>query len=140
MREILFRGKRIDNGEWVYGCYVNQLNKPIIFEKETEWHHYVDENTLGQFTGLKDKNGTNIFEGDIVEFESHGYIPSTYKGVVVFHEGSYCIEWKSKYFGDTGFHRIGEVDEWQDMSASGKITYTYEVIGNIYDNPELLEV
>ena len=143
MREILFRGKRIENGEWVYGCYVNQENKHIIFEKESTWHHYIDKNTLGQYTGLKDKNGTKIFEDDIVEvtikYEEYDwdgkYKKYTQKliGKVIYEKNAFVINSKTR--------TLDFIDKkYVEIQRDG-ITYyyTYKVIGNIHDNSELLE-
>ena len=113
MREIEFRAKQ-DN-KWFYGCYVNQKNKHVIFEKESTWHHYIDENTLGQYTGLCDKNGTKIFEGDIVR------ISDWFIDVVIFTNGCFCMKEQIMHYEFT----------YQDFE-------TIEVIGNIHDNPELL--
>ena len=97
----------------------------------------VNPETVGQFTGMPDKNGKGIFEGDIVKFTSNPFEHS-YVGEVVFHNGAFCIKykvWKTRI----DYHRIGKTDTWQDMGASGEVTYSYEIIGNIHDNPELLE-
>lgn len=81
MREILFRGKRIDNGEWVYGQYAYLLNartkdgepiKHMIFDG-TPFGQTVDPSTVGQYTGLTDKNDKKIFEGDILKWDSDEY-------------------------------------------------------------------
>ena len=135
MREILFRGKIIDNGEWAYGCYVEaeKLDKSgteyFIIEKNADGSsHMVIPETVGQYTGLNDKNGTRIFDGDIVETSKYGYENvkgQNYNGkdrfVVQFSDGTYVLENKRRRFclrPDSGV----------------------EIIGNIHDNPELLEV
>lgn len=148
MREILFRGKRKDNGEWETGFLVIVRGgcsdeKIYIADKMTGYHTPIIPETVGQYTGLKDENGTKIFEGDVVEFESHGYIPNIERGVVIFKNGYFGIEYISdvarKYNWGGTVHQIGTTTEWKDMGAGGVITYTYEKIGNIHDNPELLK-
>ena len=148
MREILFRGKRKDNGEWVVGYLLIGANgNPYIIPLEIARYvhsgdtcvgtfYLVDPSTVGQLTGLTDKNGKKIFEGDVVKFTDSpfGY---SYTGAVCFNEGSFCI--KYEYWKKEKFHRIGQTDKWQDMGASGVVTYQYEILGNIHDNPELLE-
>ena len=123
MRDILFRGKRTDNGKWVYGllCRVGDTYANIR-RMDTGFLYSVLTNTIGQFTGLTDKNGRKIFEGDIVK-TSHG--GSTYYAK---------IEWDSGSFWVTN-HDI------QMPNYISEVSRTYlEIIGNIYDNPELLEV
>nr|DAU12512.1 MAG TPA: YopX protein [Caudoviricetes sp.] len=123
MREILFRGKRVDNGEWVFGDLEhNGKNVP----KWVNGNEIVPE-TVGQFTGLTDKNGKKIFEGDIVkgdlglgygDNENHiAYIEYQEDGM------SFCLV---------------EILE-EDFGKCAEISDDLEVIGNIYDNPELLE-
>ena len=147
MREILFRARRIDNGKWVEGAPYQEY---VEFWQEWEWfiqtkhpltnvpylHLEIDRKTICEFTGLTDKNGKKIFEGDVVKFTDSpfGY---SYTGAVCFNEGSFCI--KYEYWKKEKFHRIGQTDKWQDMGASGVVTYQYEILGNIHDNPELLE-
>ena len=123
MRDILFRGKRTDNGEWVYGllCRVGDTYANIV-EKSTEVMCTVLTNTIGQCTGVTDKNGNEIFEGDIVK-TSHG--GSTYYAKIEWDDGSFWVT----------NHDI------QMPSYISEVSKTYlEVIGNIHDNPELLEV
>lgn len=148
MREILFRGMSQHTDEWVHGWYQPPIRNygaaiTIIADDGYFEDIRVRPETIGEFTGLLDKKGKKIFEGDIVELESHGYIPTLDRGVVIFKDGCFGIEYQSdvaRRFGwEKTFHRIGTISEWRDMGASGTITYTYEVIGNIYDNPELLE-
>ncbi len=160
-RKIKFRAKRLDSGKWVYGDYLNAqaeevnvhlIAKTFIIGIDSDGTHMqctaqvypIDIETLGQFTGLADKYDEEIYEGDIVEFENHGYSREKEKGTVIFKDSCWGIDFLSnirrKYGGGNLFHRIGQIDEWQDMGASGIITYTYEAIGNIHDNPELLNV
>ena len=127
-REILFRGKRADNGEWVYGYLIGNnviVGEVVDFDDDyltTEFWHKVDPETVGQFTGLTDKNGTKIFEGDIVRFYDDSEDELT-NGVVVCNADfcSFCVSMK-------GHEDVMLMAHWQ-----------YEVIVNIYDNLELLK-
>lgn len=128
MREILFRGKRLDNDEWVEGFYStvyfgNGREPAIIPDEEFKWEPFrVNPETVGQYTGLTDKNGKKIFEGDIVKY---GNSPC----LVVFEQRN-----GTAYFGIV----ISEIETYGFGNyASPDVV---EVIGNIYDNPELLEV
>lgn len=135
MKEILFRGKRIDNDEWVYGflrCrnYIDVWTPHTWKEEDGSTGEYatvesyqVDPETVGQYTGLTDKNGKKIFEGDIVKF-SHPAFNKRRIGVISYemNEAGFVLRYKGNYCW------IAYIDEF------------YEVIGNVYNNPELLEV
>ena len=124
MRNIRFRGKRLDNGEWVYGYYVYQpaFNEGQIYawtkdyadlEKPVE----VDPATVGQYTGLKDKNGKDGYEQDTVR-------RGLSIGIIKFDQGHFYIDWGKN------------PENWSDT------IYVHlpdsEIIGNVHDNPELL--
>ena len=133
MREILFRGKCNEvgkyNGQWIEGFYVEDDTKPIIVRGTGPWFGYFCEpNSIGQYTGLTDKNGKKIFDGDILKIyegsEDDGYkIRKVYS-----YGGVLCVDY--------------ETSEW-DFNALAFLdsdnVFTFEVIGNIHDNPELLE-
>lgn len=116
-REILFRGKEKTNGEWVFGHFYesrgNGKNVYRIYKWQTFKHYTVDPETVGQYTGLTDRNGTKIFEGDIVLW-------CGIKGIVVWEGHKFYV--KSNLL-------------W-DFSDDDCI----EVIGNIHDNAELLNI
>ena len=139
MREILFRGKRTDNGEWVEGYYTKQSNH-ACFAHELKYQHFIFKDvcldfnlgglqefeiipeTVGQYTGLTDKNGVRIFEGDIVERVSDGE-----RAVISWLKYSAC-------FGLSFDGWCCGFDNYDDNLPSN-----FEVIGNIHDKPELLE-
>lgn len=132
MREILFRGKRIDNGEWVEGKGFLQEGFTCWLygklEREQDWFDdwvKVDPSIAGQYTGLKDKNGRRIFEGDICQHEKTG------RTVSVSWHGTMAVYVWSKRIEDSNLFDFGELFRVHDK---------YVVIGNIHDNPELLEV
>ena len=115
MREILFRGKRADNGEWTEGYFFKSWDKVFLLWGMTGDCPNMEEvipETVGQFTGLCDKNGKKIFEGDIVES------PNGTQGF---------IEWQN---AECAF-LVNIGDDWQTMDDC-----PYEVISNIYDNTE----
>ena len=132
MREILFRGKRADNGAWVEGAFClkdcdepfgDLVDRPSIIKYDPPcdgfWYR-VDPETVGQFTGLTDKNGKKIFEGDLVKAERicNG---DAWVGNVVWWNGCFAIQGvKDK--------NVPAIDLFRG----------YAVIGNIHDNPELL--
>ena len=135
MREILFRGKRIDNGEWLEGNIIINHDFVAIMSYSgcQYWHDIIKVNssTVGQFTGLTDKNGKKIFEWDILQhYDDSPYAGIEEKGAVFWDEVFLCFRRTS----NGGFHH-GKVDTYR-LSAK----CDYEVIGNIHDNPELLEV
>lgn len=132
MREILFRGKRVDNGEWETGSLVisrmgTSEEKIFIADKMTTYHTPVIPETIGQFTGLTDKNGTKIFEGDIVEYEAGGKLRI---GRVFFSDfrSSFSVT-----AGKNGSARINN-----DLFNYIQNRNSVAVISNIYDTPELI--
>lgn len=139
MRGILFRGKRIDNGEWVYGDLVQSPACCIfqIYEQDVCGDNFsVDPSTIGQYTGLTDKNGKKIFEGDIVHYI---YDSGKENGWKV--DQNSIIKWDFSGFymdGIFGSNKYACRSGWLEniVCNGGKF---FEVIGNIHDNPELLE-
>lgn len=143
MREILFRGKRLDTGEWVESMslarcigeqpedvtyYIgsrqpalmgfNEQGDILLAETHGDCLFYkIDPETIGQFTGLTDKNGKRIFEGDILDV--NGY--------------AYACRW------DEGNVEFGLYNKYESIGIAYIGAFNSEVIGNIHDNPELLD-
>ena len=143
MREILFRGKRTD-GQWIYGGLLkvtydgNTYN--LIFadnflfvfgEAKAMEHACVDPATVGQFTGLTDKNGQKIFEGDIVRVLGNQQVDDwknvDYVALIAFLDGGFCA-----IDGTVEEHGLRRY-------ALARMDFSLEIIGNQFDNPELLE-
>ena len=127
MSEILFRGKRKDNGEWVKGSFWDEIPGKLggIAQYGSCCFHNVDLTTVGQFTWLTDKNGKKIFDGDILQSWSDYHQNYYYQGVVRYGEfNCSCCDGVYGWYLDGG-----DIRHIED----------YEVCGNIHDNPELLE-
>ena len=122
MREILFRGKRVDNGEWFKGFYGKSGEKAYIIYDNDIAVAYVSmkeviPETVGQYTGLTDKNGKKIFEGDICKHRSN------YSGLYIISVVTYTD---------------GQFLAMSDNNCGFNLSDRLEIIGNIHDNPELL--
>ena len=125
MREILFRGKRPDNGEWARGFLVNMFGASHIIDKDDENTSYeVIQETVGQYTGMKDKNGKRIFEGDVAKVLQGKDKDIAYVG---FENGAFML-----------YPKTGNIYE-RTLWSYWYNDWDVEVIGNITDNPELLE-
>lgn len=132
MRDILFRGKRIDNGKWVYGFYSrselgHHISPSAYCGLATSTSYNVISKTVGQFTGVFDKNDNKIFEGDIVRYM---FNDNDYLAIVEYCElsPSFLLRRTPERFGcDVEF----------DFSKGGMCRL--EIVGNIHDNPELLK-
>ena len=124
MREILFRGKTSD-GEWVEGFYLytNENTQPVIIDMECCSNVIIPE-TIGQYTGLTDKNGVRIFEGDIL----CGFLDEDYPE----HKTIVTVEWYE-------YRWVTRQGNYHPDSFEESDTDWFEVIGNIHDNPELLK-
>ena len=129
MREMLFRGKRVDNGEWEYGCVVEDWSKkntkPNIKIHNNIGKFAVIPETVGQYTGLCDKNGKKVFEGDIVidkyDKEKFGFV-----GIVIYNPTLTQFQIYS--------------DKQPDYVVNlGSRRQSVKVLGNIHDNPELVK-
>lgn len=123
VRSIKFRGKDIIHNEWIYGGLAEDKNENVVILPKNNWQKggCVDKDTIGQFTGLYDKNGKEIYEGDIV-------LHKTYHGekscVVRFECGAFIV----------GYHEGSSTKRTPML-----INKSCVLIGNIHDNPELIK-
>ena len=136
MREIIFRGKRLDNGEWAYGSLFVGFKKCYICPEAIAMYNFdgalclggfieVDPSTVGQYTGLKDKHGKKIFEGDI--------LGSRYDNLYLDDVAIEVVKWFRN-----GWYIQQENNLPDALCEYGVLPYS-EVIGNIHDNLELLK-
>lgn len=144
MRESCFRGKRIPHGEWVNGFFCKHDTVKVCFTTDDPKSKYlivmdgfcdwgfepplqgveVDPDTVGEFSGKHDKNDRRIFEGDIVDGLFRFTTPL--RAVCAFKDGAFGLAWTH-----------GGVDHFSAFTSICNVEY--EVVGNIYDNPEMLE-
>lgn len=135
MREILFRGKPINNGKWVFGCYYKQLefygdkvddhiiitsHEDLSYDQQLDYCDVKPE-TVGQFTGLTDKNGRKIFEGDIVRCIRTMCDEKEMVGHIVYDDCCFSVK-----------------ENKTPNQPAMDLCDDFEVIGNIHDNPELI--
>ena len=141
MREILFRGKQVSDGEWIEGYVFPQVidggyaplcitTEPICANDYSEilgdWA-IVDSSTVGQYTGLTDKNGKKIFEGDIIKIVPYCDYTDDYSISKVYsYNGTLCVDYHGDDFDSTALGFL------EDYLPDG----VFEVIGNIHDNPD----
>ena len=138
MRKIKFRGKRTDNGEWIYGDLIQNVDCVKIREQEKDVKHIaksfeIDPETIGQYTGLTDKNGTMIWEGDIVK-ATVSY-NNAFQDRVDVKTNIYEIKYHEKY---CYFYLARKQN---NLLFDGNWSYNLkeiEVIGNIHDNSKEL--
>lgn len=179
MREILFRGKRKDNGKWVYGflvmnkCSKNENGRLVYYTRpeiipigeigeadydgDGNYYEYtVIPETVGQYTGLTDKNGKKIFEGDILkqkttpefakvnsfDWECYGIVRFGYYDWDEGEAGRASMGWYIKHLKSVSIkpknYLVGHIQAGLNQSDILNKYYPMEVIGNIHDNPELL--
>ena len=139
MIDVKFRGKRIGNNEWVYGSLIIQDKYYIVPEGWTGYPaDMMDEvlpETVGQYAGFKDKNGKEVYRGDVVDFkygerfcendENQGYLKvKLYRSIVMFKNGEFFPHPQMVYIEHC----------WYSYKY-----FDFEVVGNIYDDPELKE-
>ncbi len=133
MRDIIFKAKRRDNKKWIEGYYCKYGDNDCIIEPTTfglaKGIGVIPE-TVGQYTGLNDKNGKKVFEGDIVKCTDTTYDYS-FKAVVVFGNPNGEYSWGFQLKRISGASANTDILLWFDMDDVGACT---EVVGNIYDN------
>ena len=126
MREIKFRGKKFCQDEWIYGSLITRGERGAdgnFIDTGRGECYPLQQDTICQYTGLKDKNGKEIYEGDIVHLDAW----SPYAMQIIFLEGAFCLADKDgHYLGDIHYIHHAEVEQCT-------------ILGNIHDNPELLK-
>jgi len=149
-KEIKFKGKRVDNDEWVFGYFftvdIDDKNRFFIIPfssycgKEVtigELQVEIKKETLCQFTNKNDNNGNNIFDGDIVTYDGTPYLVNALKatGVIVNHKGSWALKYKASYKTSDG----RDYYNYYQFSCEDFFDRKSIIIGNIFDNPNLLQ-
>lgn len=142
-REIKFRGKELKSGEWIYGDLHVLCDNPHIHTARSHYPYagqrgFVDDKTIGQFTGLRDKSGREIYEGDIVVRHEIAFGRDSLGTVRYDLDKAMFVLFCKKVYG---IYRLPLVrfESFDDGKCTISETYEYEVVGNVYDNPELLD-
>lgn len=151
-REIIFKAKRIDNGEWVEGCLVIDHSRSNLFEYRMQpvesgvlYAPPINPETICQYTGLTDKNGNRIWENDIANANSRDRI---WKNAIANTDSNVCVQIKFGKYSDgfttwkyhQGFY-MAFSDKGRDFYRN-ELGYWHnkiEIVGNIFDNPELVK-
>ena len=142
MREILFRGKQKENGEWIYGGIYSNNDEYFIINDSLPVNELgsvcngvpINPETVGQYTGLKDKNGKMIFDGDIIRYTTHsGYLMKSFDGAIIWDNEYAC-------FGITMPDLVFPMHLCNIDCIEDDFIKHCEVIGNIHNNPELIKL
>ena len=147
MRDIIFRGKRLYNGEWEYGDLLQYDDGSVCIGVHSKNYTddgfnsgqyrriaLVDEDTVGQYTGLQDKNGKKIFEGDIFKEDYSGIVRSVFRV-----PGGLAFEDNPVSFGYDHRAPVYPYSSIAEMQNASWLSRYCEIIGNIHDNPDLLK-
>lgn len=128
MREIKFRGYGKDKKQWIYGSLLDEQSVGIVAIQDDNCHVWeVDPESVGQYTGLKDADGREIYEGDVIRSDLLPHMMTTVcNGCVEYRNGAFYVE-----YIDHTYANLGDLIFYSGTSST--------VIGNIHDNPDLLE-